>query len=242
MNNCWDFSTVADHIRKKPPFRVVEDGLVLNYVSKAMKLTRSKLLQQQDWSDWQDSEYLQLNQYEDQGMFGKPVVVTKDDAVFHLVWTYSIKAVDGRKKACCVCNGSTRYGQVQILAETYANCVNQTSIQMFYAIAATKNLLIYGADVSNALAEAPPPKQGFFIHPDHAFNEWWTQHKNRPPIPPGHIIPILSAMQGHPESPRLWEKHTDEILHKIGLIPTVHEPCLYSGIINGNHILFYAPS
>ncbi len=77
-----------------------------------MKLTRGKLLQQQDWSDWQDSEYLQLNQYEDQGMFGQPVAVTEDDAVFHLVWTYSIEAVDGRKKARCVCNGSTRLGQV----------------------------------------------------------------------------------------------------------------------------------
>jgi hypothetical protein len=109
---------------------------------------------------------------------------------------------------------------------------------MFCAIAATENLLIYGADVSNVFAEAPPPKQGFFIHPDRAFNEWWTQHKNRPPIPPGHVIPILSAMQGHPKSPRLWEKHANEILCKIGLIPTVHKPCLYSGIINGNRILF----
>ncbi len=40
---------------------------------------------------------------------------------------------------------------------------------MFYAIAAAENLLVYGADVSNAFAEAPPPKQGFFIHPDRAF-------------------------------------------------------------------------
>jgi hypothetical protein len=95
MNNCWDFLTVADHIRKKPPFHVVEDESVLNYISKTMKLTRGKLLQHQDWLDWQDSEYLQLNQYKDQGMFGKPVAVTKDNAIFHLVWTYSIKAVDG---------------------------------------------------------------------------------------------------------------------------------------------------
>jgi hypothetical protein len=40
-------------------------------------------------------------------------------------------------------------------------------------------------------------------------------------------------MQGHPESPRLWEKHADSILQDIGITPTVHEPCLYSGIING---------
>ena len=45
-------------------------------------------------------------------------------------------------------------------------------------------------------------------------------------------------MQGHPESPRLWEKHADAILRKIGLIPKVHEPCLYTGTINNNHVIF----
>ncbi len=45
-------------------------------------------------------------------------------------------------------------------------------------------------------------------------------------------------MQGHPESPRLWEKHADSILCNIGLTPTIHKPCLYSGIINhGNRVL-----
>jgi hypothetical protein len=45
-------------------------------------------------------------------------------------------------------------------------------------------------------------------------------------------------MQGHPESPRLWEKHTDKILHEIGLTPTVHEPCLYSDTFNNQPVLF----
>ena len=47
---------------------------------------------------------------------------------------------------------------VQILSETYANCVNQTSARLFYAVAAAENHLVFGADVSNAFAEAPPPK------------------------------------------------------------------------------------
>jgi hypothetical protein len=83
------------------------NGNVLNYTIKVMKLTCGKLTQQQDWDDWQSSEYLQLNQYEDQGMFGPPIAVTEDNAVFHLVWTYNIKAFDGRKKARCIYNGST---------------------------------------------------------------------------------------------------------------------------------------
>jgi hypothetical protein len=203
-----------------------------------MRLTRGKLLKQTNWSDWQTSEYLQLDQYDAQGMFGDPVQVDKDDAVFYLVWTYSIKALDGRKKARSVCDGSSRSGSVKVLDETYANCVDQTSSHLFYAISAGENLLVFGADVSNAFAEAPPPKQGFYVQPDKAFHDWWVHHKQRPPIPPGYVIPALSAMQGHPESPRLWEKHADSILRELGLTPTTHEPCLYSGKIASNRIIF----
>ena len=203
-----------------------------------MKLTRGKLLKQPDWNDWRDSEYLQLDQYFEQGMFGIPQCVDEEAAVFHTVWTYAIKTLDGRKKAHFACDGSPRSGQARILDETYANCVDQTSSRLFYAVAAAENLLIYGADVSNAFAEAPPPKQGFYIYPDKAFNDWWVHHKHKPPLQPGEVIPILSAMQGHPESPRLWEKHADSILQDLGLKPTVHEPCLYSGTIEGKRVIF----
>jgi hypothetical protein len=45
-------------------------------------------------------------------------------------------------------------------------------------------------------------------------------------------------MQGHPEAPWLWKKHKDAILCGLGLTPMVHEPCLYSGTIEGNWIVF----
>jgi hypothetical protein len=238
MNNHWDFSTVAQYLKKAQPYVIIKDGNFLNYVTKIMKLTWGKLLQQDDWSDWQDLEYLQFNQYDAQGMFGDPVASREDNAIFHLVCTYAIKAVDGRKKTRCVCDGSMHSGMVRVLAETYANCIDQTSARLFYAIAATKNLLVFGADVSNAFAEAPPPKQGFFIRPDRAFHKWWVTYKKLPPFPPGHVIPVLSTMQGHPESPCFWEKHADKILREIGLTPTVYESCLCSGVINNNRVLF----
>jgi hypothetical protein len=58
------------------------------------------------------------------------------------------------------------------------------------------------------------------------------------PIPPGHNIPVLSAIQGHLESPWLWEKQADKILCKIGLTSTIHEPYLYLGEFNGKWVLF----
>ncbi len=217
LNNRWEFSTVFEHLCHHPSYRVVDDGGVLNTVTRVMKLTRGKLIKQPDWDAWLASEYLQLDQYNAQGMFGTPVEVNSDVAVFRT-------ALDGRYKARCTCDGSPRSGQARILDETYANCVDQTGARIFYSVSAAENLLIFGADVSNAFAGAPPPKQGFYIIPDKAFLNWWINHKKRPPIPHGHVIPILSAMQGHPESQRLWEKHVDAILREIGLVPTTHEP------------------
>ncbi len=232
LNNRWEFSTVAEHLRTcRPSYELVYSGDVLNVVNRVIRLTRGKLLKQPDWDEWHASECLQLDQYDAQGMFGLPVPIVEDMSVFHSVWTYAIKALNARKKARWACDGSPRSGQAKILDETYANCVDQTSSRLFYAVSAAKNLIIYGADVSNSFAEAPSPKQGFYIYPDRAFHEWWVNHKKRPPIPEGAVIPILSAMQGHPESPRLWEKHADAILRDCGLVPTIHEPCLYSGVI-----------
>ena len=147
-------------------------------------------------------------------MFGDPMKVDKDNAVFFLVRTYGIKPLDGRKKARCVCDGSFWSGTVKVLNETYANCVDQCSSRLFYAVSANENLLVFGANVSNAFAEAAPPKQGFYVRPDKTFQKWWVHHKGRLPILP----------QGHPESPPLWEKHADVILQELGLTLTTHEP------------------
>jgi hypothetical protein len=51
LNHRWDFATVADYLRKAPPYKVVNSGDVLNYVTRVMKLTRGKLLRQDDWDD-----------------------------------------------------------------------------------------------------------------------------------------------------------------------------------------------
>jgi hypothetical protein len=126
------------------------DGGVYNFESLAMRLTRGKLKVTQDWDEWQQLEYTMLDQYEAQGLFGAPVPATNTDAIFNLVWTYVVKELDKRKKARCTCDGSTRGGQVRVLDFTYANCVDQTSCQIFYALSAAENLLIYGSDVANA--------------------------------------------------------------------------------------------
>ena len=134
LNNRKDI--LIQHPARKRQYDIEDSGNVLNYTARAMKLTRGRLLKQDDWEEWKQSEYLQLDQYEEQGMFGAPIDPKTDNPIFYLVWTYTVKQVDNRKKARCVCDGSTRSGQVQVLDETYANCVDHTSARLFYAVAA----------------------------------------------------------------------------------------------------------
>ena len=91
---------MAQHLQSsKPSHQHVRSDGVLHVVNWVMKLTQGKLLKQPDWHEWRVSEYLQLNQYYDQGMFGSPQLVDEDATVFHTIWTYAIKALDGCKKA-----------------------------------------------------------------------------------------------------------------------------------------------
>jgi len=137
---------------------VKDDRGVLNYVTLAMKFTRGKLLKGPEWSEWHESEWKQLDQYDEQGMFGDPVRIISMDTVFRLVWTYNVKALDQRKKARCACDGLTRAGQVRVLDHTYVGCIDHTSSRLFYAQSAVEDMLVYGADVTNAFGGMPPPK------------------------------------------------------------------------------------
>ena len=98
LNRRWDFTSVADHLHHAPPYDVVGSGDVLNYVTRVMKLTRGKLLCQEDWSEWQTSEFLQLDQYDSQDVFGSSEAVESNEAVFNRVWSYGIKALDACPK------------------------------------------------------------------------------------------------------------------------------------------------
>jgi hypothetical protein len=74
---------------------------------------------------------------------------------------------------------------------------------------------------------------------DNQYREWWTKKLKRPPIPPGHVLPVHKALQGHPEASRVWATLIDKILkEKLHLSATTHEPCLYHGTFNGKEILF----
>jgi hypothetical protein len=98
-------------------------------------------------------------------MFGKPCPrpLDPDVVVLPWVWTclYKIDPVTLQdvEKSRGTCNGGTRHGKVVTLAVTYAACVKQPAHRLTWALIAALNYVGLGCDVSNAFAEAPPPKE-----------------------------------------------------------------------------------
>mmetsp|Transcript_14552 Transcript_14552/g.20797 ORF Transcript_14552/g.20797 Transcript_14552/m.20797 type:complete len:1557 (+) Transcript_14552:1335-6005(+) len=202
----------------------------------SQKFTLKQLKQRSDWPEWRQSQFKQLQQYADQQMFGDPEPLPPDANALYLLWTYVLK-VNGTKKARCVCNGSRNRGAVT-MGHIFANALSPNAERLFWAIVAKEGLTAIGADVSNAFAEAPPPHQPFYVYVDDTFRDWWENELKRPPIPKGYVLRVNHALQGHPESPRLWERHIDTILRKLKFTPTTHDPCLYNYNANGKRILF----
>ena len=74
-------------------------------------------------------------------------MLPKGANILDLLWTYNIKD-DGTLKARCVCNGRP----------TNKN---------------TANVIVQGADASNAFAEADAPKIPLFVLIDQPYRDWW---------------------------------------------------------------------
>ena len=195
--------------------------------SRRKKLTRRFLIEQDDWSDWQQSEFKQLNQYEQQNTFGLPCRLPKGANLLPLLWTYMIKDC-GTKKARCVCNGSSKMKGTVTLGDTYAGSLEQTGSRIFWSATALYTFITIGADASNAFAEAPAPVAPLYVSLDTQFHEWYkSKYPDKPAIPPDFVLPVQGALQGHPESARLWAKLIDRIIKELNLTPCTHEPCLY---------------
>ena len=207
--------------------QALQKALLASSVKKQRKLTRRLLQQRPDWHDWQESEYKQLDQYSDQDTFGEPEPRPKGANLLNLLWCYLVKD-DGRKKARCVCNGNKNRRGTVTLAETYAASLDQTASRVFWAATAINNFITIGADASNAFAEAPAPVAPLYVYVDEQFRQWYKhRYPNRKPIPPGYVLRVKKALQGHPESPRLWAQLIDKIIKQLNLKACTHEPNLY---------------
>ena len=83
-----------------------------------------------------------------------------------------------RKKARCVCNGKPSNKNTVIFGHAFTKMLDHMSSRIFWAIAASRNYIVRGADASNAFAEADPPKIPLYVRVDTPFREWYQKRFN----------------------------------------------------------------
>jgi len=92
------------------------------------------------------------------------------------------------------------------IALTYSSCVEQPVQQLFFALATRENYRVYGGDAQDAYAHSLPPETPTFVSIDDAYADWY-EHRFKKKLDHSLVLPVLHALQGHPKSGKLWEKH-----------------------------------
>ena len=228
-----DVSTeeIALHLNAIASHAVTPDELALG------RFTRRRLKRLDTWPEWRDGERKQLDHFHNLGMYGRPQPRPPGAIVLRPHWMYKVK-LDGTRRSRNCCDGSPRSAPVlHGIASTYSNCVAQPIQRMFVAIAANCNYRIYGGDAQDAYAHSPPPQQPTFVSIDDAYAEWY-KHRFGTEIDRSHVLPVLHALQGHPESGRLWETHINGILSspELGFKTTTHDRTIYSTVFDGHRV------
>jgi hypothetical protein len=198
--------------------------------------TRRKLKNLSTWPLWKEAEIKQLDQFHDLGMYGQPCKRPPGAIVLPPHWQYRVKTNGTRRSRNC-CDGSPRAAPaLHRLAQTYASCIEQPCFRLFTALSTALLYTIYAGDACDAFAHSPAPRVPTYLRINDAFAEWYEQRFHKP-VDRNHVLPIQHALQGHPESARLWDEHITGILMAIGFKNTKHERNLYVAHIDGTMIL-----
>ena len=196
-------------------------------LAKNGKATRFKLKKTSEWAEWLKSEKKQLDEMEKCKMYGEPIPRPKEGTFLRQIWTYVVKN-NGTKKARNCCNGSKLKGKGVKYAKHYAASVSQQGMKLFVALAAHFGYIILAADATNAFAQSPAPDDQTYVFVDEQYRDWYREKFGKE-IPKGYVLPVLSALQGHPEAGALWADKIEGTLKKLGFRSTTHETCIYRG-------------
>jgi hypothetical protein len=97
------------------------------------------------------------------------------------------------------CNGSKRATPELRFAQTYASCIDQPWMRLFFALSAAMGFVVMGADCTNAYANSPSPTQATYVRIDDAYADWYRSRHGKE-VDRSLVLPVLKAFQGHPEA------------------------------------------
>ena len=202
--------------------------------------TRRKLKTLNTWNEWKSGETQQIDQFTDLQMFGEPVLLDqkhKHTIILRPHWQYNVKR-NGTRRARLCCNGSKLAAPIlHALAMTYSSCVEHPIQRLFFAISAQLNLKVYGGDAKDAYAHSPGSHIPTYMSIDDAYAEWYFERYGKQ-IDRKLVLPIQRALQGSPESGRLWEEHCNRTLmnEPLNFKTTTHDKTIYHTSYKGENI------
>ena len=168
-------------------------------------------------------------------MFGdpiNPVGLPKNAIILRPHWQYLVKCSCVRQSQMC-CNGSKQAApQLHAVASTWSLCIELPIQRLFLGICAQSGLTIYGGDATDAYAHSPAPNDTYLALND-AYSEWYKDTKGIE-ISKRKVMPVYHALQGHPESGKMWMKLIDNIIiNQLGFHTTTHNRCIYRRVQDG---------
>jgi hypothetical protein len=200
--------------------------------------TRRKLKNLSTWPLWKEAEIKQLDQFHDLGMYGQPCKLPHGAIVLPPHWHYQVKT-NGTCWSQNCCDGSPRAAPaLHRLAQTYASCIEQPCFRHFTALSTALLYTMYAGNACDAFAHSPVPHILTYLHINDDFAERLEQPFHKP-VDRNHVLRVQHALQGHPESARLWDQHITGILMTIGFKNTKHEQNLYVAHIDGTTSLSF---
>jgi len=199
------------------------------------RFSRQALKRLPTWSLWHKNELEKLDQMKALGMFGSPIKLPEGGILMRFHWQYQIK-VNGKQQSRLCCDGSPRgTPEVHSTTNTYALCLEHPVFRLFIALCAADNLTIYG-DAKDAFAHSPGPSMPTFMKLDDAFCDWHLEQTGVL-LDKDLVLPVLRALQGHPEAARLWEEHISAILKDVRFKNATHKKNIYTGKFCGEKVL-----
>ena len=185
----------------------------------------------------------QLNQHFESGTIRMAVLHPHNDPaklpqVFRLHWVWLVKPSGVRKCRACLDGSRQATPWLRMMVQTYSSCVELPCLPAFLAICATRGYYICFGDVENTYQQSPLPSVDCYLKIDNTVDDWYLRHFDIKLNKLKDVIPLLRALQGHPEASVLWEPMiTGILINKMGFKNTIHECNLYTGTIDGIEIL-----
>jgi hypothetical protein len=178
------------------------------------KLTRHRLKQLDNWPIWDAAFDKQLDSHHRDGALGPPILIAdlirlhgSRPPLLRFHWTNVVKT-DGTRKARSCIDGSRKAAPwLREDINTYASCVEQPAMKLFFSLCALCCLIATFGDSDNAYQQSPPPSKQCYMAVDEAYVSWFLKRHGQLLDPSLYAIPVTGAIQGHPEAGRLWQDH-----------------------------------